>query len=264
MNGECIRTELSEATGFLTIILDRRDNDKNQINSAIVAELEGVLRPELDSPRVKGVVLMSAREKVFSTGADVEGQLVQLSSVEVERFSRHGKEVFGLLGSVPCPTVAAISGFALGGWLELALCCDFRIATKGARLGLPEINLGLIPGWGGTQRLPRLIGQPRALRLILSGEPLNAMQALECGLVDELTDGYAGLHAAAERLLARYKDKSRGALALAKRAVNDGLELSFQEGLELESELFGLAWNSPDRAEGIAALMERRRPRWPD
>jgi enoyl-CoA hydratase len=172
--------------------------------------------------------------------------------------------VFGLLGSVPCPTVAAISGFALGGGLELALCCDFRIATKGARLGLPEINLGLIPGWGGTQRLPRLIGQPRALRLILSGEPLNATQALECGLVDELVHDYAALHPAAEKLLARYQGKSRHALALAKRAVNEGGELSFAEGLELESELFGLAWNSPDRTEGIAALMEKRRARWPE
>jgi len=264
MNGECIRTELSGATGILTIILDRKDNEKNQINSALVAELEGVLRPELASPRAKGVVLMSAREKVFSTGADVEGQLAKLSSLEVERFSRHGKEVFALLSSVPYPTVAAISGFALGGGLELALCCDFRIATKGARLGLPEINLGLIPGWGGTQRLPRLIGKPRAMRLILSGELINAAQALEWGLVDELVERYADLPAAAEKVLVRYQGKSRRALALAKRAVNEGGELSFAEGLELESEMFGLAWNSPDRAEGIAALLEKRRPRWPE
>ena len=264
MNGECIRTELSETSGILTIILDRQDNEKNQINSALVAELESALRPELASPRAKGVILMSAREKVFSTGADVEGQLAQLNSPEVERFSRYGKEVFGLLCSVTCPTVAAISGFALGGGLELALCCDFRIATKGARLGLPEINLGLIPGWGGTQRLPRLIGRPRALRMILSGEPLNAAQALEWGLVDELAESFAELRPAAERLLARYQGKSRGALGLAKRAVIEGGQLPLAEGLELESELFGLAWNSPDRAEGIAALLEKRRPRWPE
>jgi enoyl-CoA hydratase len=264
MDLSCIRTELNEQTRILTITLDRRDNDKNQLNSALIEELQQVLAPELARPAYRGLILCSAREKVFSTGADVEGQMAGLSPVEAARFSRRGHEIFGLLPRLPYITVAAISGFALGGGLELCLCCDFRVATKGARLGLPEINLGVLPGWGGTQRLPRLIGKPRALRMILGGDPVNAAVALEWGLVDEVVETHSGLLQAAEKLLARYAGKSPRAIAAAKRAVYEGLELPLPAALDLESEVFGLAWGTADREEGVRALVEKRRPAWPE
>jgi enoyl-CoA hydratase len=247
----------------LTITLDRRDNEKNQFNSALIEDLQEVLAAELAHPQYRGLILRSSREKVFSTGADIEGQMVSIEPVAAAHFSRHGHGVFGLLNLLPYVTVAAISGFALGGGLEICLCCDFRIATKGVRLGLPEINLGVVPGWGGTQRLQRLIGRARALRMILSGDPVNAATALEYGLVDEVVESYDALHGAAQKLIARFAGKSARAVAAAKRAVYEGAELPLHAALHLESEIFGLAWSTPDRAEGVQALIEKRRPVWP-
>ncbi len=259
----CIRTEVDAQTRVLTITLDRRDNEKNQINSPLIEELQQVLIGELVRPQYRGLILRSSREKVFSTGADIEGQLAGIGPVEAARFSHHGREVFGLFSRLPYLTVAAVSGFALGGGVEICLCCDFRIAAKNARMGLPEINLGLLPGWGGTQRLPRLIGRPRALRMILSGDPINAATALEWGLVDEVVESYAELPAAAAKLLGRYAGKSARAVAAVKRAIYEGAELPLDAALNHESEIFGLAWSTDDRAEGIQALIEKRRPVWP-
>ena len=261
---EHIQTQFDENTRILTVTLNRRDNSKNQIHRDIVFELEDILKTQLLEPTLHGLILNSAHEKVFSTGADIEGVLSKLSATDATRFSRQGRAVFGFITQLPCPSVAAISGFALGGGLELALCCDFRIAAKNVRLGVPEINLGVLPGWGGTQRLPRLIGRSRALRMILSGDPVNAATALEWGLVDEVVDGYEDLHPAAVKLLGRFNNKSLRALEIARRAVNEGLSLPLPAALDLESELFGLAWSTPDREEGISAFMEKRRPKWPE
>ena len=257
-----IKRDLDEQTQILTLTLNRRDNDRNQINSGVIRALTSMLEPELIKSALSGVILISAREKVFSTGADIDGELKDLNTVEAARFSRFGKEVFALFTALSCPTVAALSGFVLGGGLELALCCDFRVATKNVRVGLPEINLGIIPGWGGTQRLPRLIGHARALRMILSGDPVNAATAREYGLVDELVDDHQALLPAAKKLLAKFNNKSRAAVAMAKRAVYDGAEMSLRSALALESELFGLSWSTPAREEGFSAYLERRRPNW--
>jgi enoyl-CoA hydratase len=264
MEFSCIRTEVDAQTRVLTLTLDRRDNEKNQIHSPLIEELQHVLIGEMLHPQYRGLILRSSREKVFTTGADVEHELAVIGPAEAARFSRHGREVFGLLPRLPYLTVAAISGFALGGGLELSLCCDFRIVTKGARIGLPEINLGLLPGWGGTQRLPRLIGQPRALRMILSGDPVNSATALEWGLVDEVVETYAELPTAAAKLLARYAGKPASAVAAVKRALYEGAELPLGAALNHESEIFGLTWSTPARAEGIQALIEKRRPVWPE
>ena len=254
----------NEAARILRVTLNRCDQPRNQIGSQMVRELRELLQPEVDQPRLRGVILDSAQEKVFSTGADVGGELRVMDPSEAARFAIAGREAFALFTKLPCASVAAISGFALGGGLELSLCCDFRIATSGARLGLPEINLGVIPGWGGTQRLPRLIGRPHALRMILTGDPIPAPTALEWGLVDEVVGSYSELIPAAERLLARFADKSRRAVAVARRAIHEGGDMPLAQGLSLESELFGLAWSTPDRIEGVTALLEKRRPAWPD
>ena len=157
----------------------------------------------------------------------------------------------------PVPTIAMMQGDAIAGGLELALHCDLRIATANARMGLPEINLGIIPGWGGTQLLPPVVGRSHALRMILSGEPVNAEAALAWGLVDEVVLTQADLLPAAEKLAAKFADKARGAFGKAKQAVYAG-------ETEHESTLFAIAWDSDERKEGIAALIGKRRPVWPE
>jgi enoyl-CoA hydratase/carnithine racemase len=259
-----LETSLDAQTQVLTLTLHRSDNDKNQLNVPFVAALEEAFLTARGTPGLKGLILLSAHDKVFSTGADVGGEMIGLDSAQAREFSRRGHDVFGLLTQLPCPTVACIAGFCLGGGLELALCCDFRLAAKNARMGLPEVNLGLIPGWGGTQRLPRLVGQSRALRMILSGEPANAEAALESGLVDEVVDQPGELPAAAARLLAKFGNKAAQTLCLAKRAVYGGAGKTLLEGLDQESSLFREAWDTPERSEGITAFLEKRRPRWPD
>ena len=259
-----LRTEFIEEQGILIVTIDRQDNDKNQIDSGMVKALLEVLYPEQVKPRARGLCLISGKEKVFSAGADIEGELKDLSPTEAALFSAAGGDVFAMLTKLSCPTIALLSGFTLGGGLELALCCDFRIAAKNARLGLPEINLGVIPGWGGTQRLPRLIGRSRALKMILTGDPVNTATAQDFGLVDEVVDGYADLIPAGEKLIKKLNGKSRGAIGLAKRAVYEGGNMALHDGLSLESEIFALAWGTADRVEGVAAYMEKRRPRWQD
>ncbi len=248
----------------LTLTIQRGDNDRNQINAGLVAALRHTLEPELASASLKGLILLSSREKVFSTGADIEAEFPALTPGTAVQFSREGRDVFGLLTRLPCPSIACLSGFTLGGGLELALCCDFRIAARNARMGLPEINLGLIPGWGGTQRLPRLIGRSRALRMILSGELVNAATALEYGLVEEVVETHAELLPAAQKMLSRYGDKSSRIMGMAKRAVYGGEDQPLAAGLDHESELFGQAWASPDREEGLNAYYGKRKPQWPE
>ncbi|MBN2080674.1 enoyl-CoA hydratase/isomerase family protein [bacterium] len=257
-----LKTVFDTESGILTIALDRQDSEKNSIDSGMIEALHEVLHAERVKPRARGLLLVSAHEKVFSTGADIEGELKDLNSLEASLFTAAGREVFSLLGRLTCPTVALISGFALGGGLELALSCDFRIGVKTARFGLPEINLGVIPGWGGTQRLPRLIGRSRALKMILTGDPINAATALEYGLIDELVESYTDLPAAGEQFLKKILQKSRSALALAKRAVHEGTAMSLEDGLTLESQIFSAAWGTADRVEGINAFIEKRRPDW--
>jgi enoyl-CoA hydratase/carnithine racemase len=257
-------SSLDARTHTLTLTLARSDNGKNQLNVPFVAAIEEALLAAKQQTDLKGLILRSTHDKVFSTGADVGGEMVGLDSAQAREFSRRGHDVFGLLTQLPCPTVACIGGFCLGGGCELALCCDFRIAAKNIRIGLPEVNLGLIPGWGGTQRLPRLIGQSRALKMILSGEPANAEQALAWGLVDEIVETPDDLPAAAAKLLARFGGKAACTLKLAKKAVYDGAGKTLLEGLEQESALFRAAWDTEERAEGIDAFLGKRRPSWQD
>ncbi|MCC7476957.1 enoyl-CoA hydratase/isomerase family protein [bacterium] len=259
-----LKVERSADGRLLTLTMLSDANERNLLRQGLVAALRQTLEPELSSSRLKGLILMSGREKVFSTGADIDNEFPHLTAGTAVQFSREGRDVFGLLSRLPCPSIACIAGFALGGGLELALCCDFRIAARNARLGLPEINLGLIPGWGGTQRLPRLIGRSRALRMILSGEPVNAATALEYGLVEEVVETHCDLLPAAQKMLSRYSDKSSRIMALAKRAIYGGEDQPLAAGLDHESELFGQAWATPDREEGVEAFYAKRKAQWPE
>jgi enoyl-CoA hydratase/carnithine racemase len=241
--------------GVAALTIRRLDNERNQINPELIDHLEDALKSATQLvPRA--LILSSGYEKLFSTGADVES-LGQRNAQDALDFSHRGKAVFGMFQQLPAVTICCLNGFVLGGGLELALHCDLRIATANARMGLPEINLGIIPGWNGTQLLPRLIGRSRALRMICSGEPVNAETALAWGLVDEVVPTQADLLPAAEKLAGKFADKARGALGKAKAAIHFG-------ETEQESTLFAMAWDSDERKEGIAALIGKRRPVWPE
>ena len=257
------RQELDSDTGVMTLTMERPDNNRNQINTILLEQLRDILMPELSYPRLRGMVIISGYEKVFSTGADIDGDLGLVGDAGAHRFVKLGSDVFQMLNSLRCMTVSCIAGFALGGGLELAQATDFRISTANARLGQPEINLGMIPGRGGTQRLPRLIGPQRARWMMYSGEPITGKTGQEWGLIDEVVESYGELLPAAQKMLAKLLTKSSRALAAAKRAMNVGTEMSLRDGLDYEVEVFSNCWSTPDRKEGFAAHFEKRKPVWP-
>jgi len=200
------------------------------------------------------VIITGAGEKAFVAGADIK-EFPELKRVAGETLCLNGQAVFQKIADLKQPVIAAIDGFALGGGLELALACDFRIATPKSQFGLPEVKLGIIPGYGGTQRLPRLIGSGKAKQLIYSGEFLTADDAYRIGLVEEIAE--SALEKAKEWA---QKILKRGPLAVqaAKQAINQGLETSLQLGLELEARLFGEICETEDKNEGVKAFLERR------
>jgi enoyl-CoA hydratase len=199
-----------------------------------------------------------AGEKAFVAGADI-AELEKLSGAEARAFALRGQQVFRLLETAGKPSVAAVNGFALGGGLELAMACTVRFAAENARLGQPEVKLGIVPGYGGTQRLPRLIGRGRALELLLSGEPVTAAEAHRTGLVNAVVPqpellGYS------RAWLAKVMANGPVAVALAMEAVDAGLNTGLEEGLRLEATAFGLSAGTEDRREGTRAFLEKRRP----
>ncbi|MEP0815014.1 MAG: enoyl-CoA hydratase/isomerase family protein [bacterium] len=252
------KVRMDSDCGILTLTIDKEGDKYNTFGPDLVGCLKALLESYYENETIRALILTGSG-KVFSTGADIRGQFPSLDPHGARHFSYIGQRVFQMFEAAPFITCAAINGFALGGGLEIAMACDFRTASTRARLGLPEINLGVMPGWGGTQRLPRLVGRQKALEMILSGEPVTPQEAKELGLVcrvfepEELLPGTM-------KFLAQFTKKSRTAIAVAKRAVVRGLTLSIDDGLDLESELFGLLWASPDREEGVRAFMENRKP----
>jgi enoyl-CoA hydratase len=239
-----------------TIVVNRPDK-RNALNAVVRREIVEALDALRDDDAVRVVVLTGAGDKAFVAGADV-GEFADRSANE-QRATMEGRRVFDEIATFPKPTIAMINGFALGGGCELALACDIRIAARSARLGQPEIKLGILPGGGGTQRLPRLIGFGRALRLILTGDMIGAEEAERIGLVDLLCDD-AQLKACTLEMARSIAAHSPLALRLAKTAVRSALETPLASGLQLERELFITAFSSEDRAEGVRAFLEKRSP----
>jgi enoyl-CoA hydratase len=228
----------------------------NALSFELLHDLAAALDTVADSD-ARAVLITGAGERAFCAGADIT-ELIGRSLHASREGAAFGQAIFSKLAALPIPSIALINGFAFGGGLELALACDFRIAAPGSRLGLPEIKLGLIPGYGGTQRLPRLIGEARALELILTGRTVTAEEALAIGLVNRLADGdliEAGTDFA--RTMTGY---SLRALGLARDAVRRGLQTSLREGLAIEADLNTLAFQTADAAEGMAAFLEKRKP----
>lgn len=254
MSHETLRIETTDRVATITI---DRPEKRNALNGAVRRELIDALDALARDDSVRVVVLTGAGEKAFVAGADI-GEFAERTPIE-QRAAMEGRRVFDVLAEHPKPTIASINGFALGGGCELALACDLRIAARSARLGQPEVNLGILPGGGGTQRLPRLVGLGRAMRLILTGDLIGAEEAERIGLVDLVVDDDR-LRDQTMELAARIARHSPVALKLIKQAVRAAAEMPLAAGLALERELFVTAFASEDRTEGVAAFLEKRTP----
>lgn len=237
--------------------IDRQDK-LNALNAEVVAELGEVFASLREDEDVRGVVLTGAGEKAFVAGADI-GELARMDAISGVRVSREGQVVFRAIERFPKPVLAAVGGYALGGGCELALACHLRIASRNARFGLPEVGLGIIPGYGGTVRLSRLIGLGRAVELTLTGELLDADRALAIGLVTAVVERDALLDES-KALMRKITKNGPVAVRLALESVYHALDVATAEALELESSLFGLLASTEDMREGMAAFMEKRSP----
>ncbi len=246
--------QVENRVGTITI---QRPKVLNALNLGTLLELETLLEEVVRDDEVRVVVVTGAGEKAFVAGADIT-ELAALSPLEASEYARWGQRILSRLEGLGKPSIAAINGFALGGGLELAMACTFRIAADHAKMGLPEITLGLIPGFGGTQRLPRLIGPGRALEIILTGEMVSAERAAEIGLVHRVVPA-AELRAAVARWAGKLCRFSSATLGLAESAVRQGSEMPFEEALAFEAAQFGVAVSTEDSTEGMAAFVEKRK-----
>jgi enoyl-CoA hydratase len=251
---------LRERRGAVEILTLNRPDKRNALNTALRTALIAALDELAGDVGVRVIVLTGAGDRAFVAGADVTEFTGR--DVAAQAASMQARRVYDVVAASERPLVAAINGACLGGGLELALACDIRIASTTARFGQPEVNLGLIPGGGATQRLPRVVGLGAALRLILTGEPVDAAEALRMGLVEEVTEPEDCL----ERAIAvaeRIARNSPVAVAAARRATRAALGLPLAAGLDLERAAFLAAFAAEDRAEGIAAFLEKRQPVFP-
>ena len=251
--------KLARRDEFAVITLDRPEA-LNALSFAIVDEI-GAAIDEAAAWPVRALIVTGAGEKAFCAGADIK-ELRGRDLLAQKRGAERGQAVFAKLDAHPVPSVAAINGYAFGGGLELAMACTFRVAAPGAKMGLPEIKLGLIPGYGGTQRLPRLVGEARALDMIMTGRTLAAEEAERIGLVNKIVEG--DVLEAAIAFARGFTGYSLPALRFARDAVRRALDLPLHEGLKVEADLSTIAFRMGDAEEGMAAFAEKRKPEFKD
>jgi enoyl-CoA hydratase len=242
-----------------TLTIDR-PKALNALNQATLAEILRALQDAGSDPAVQGVIVTGAGDKAFVAGADIT-EIASVSALEAQAFTRHGQAVFDHVETLGKPVIAAVNGYALGGGCELAMACTLRVASENAAFGQPEVKLGVMPGFGGTQRLPRLVGKGRAMQIILTAANIDAREAHRIGLVNEVVEP-ARLMARAEELLLQIIANAPLAVRLSIEAVNHGLEAGQAQGLALESASFALCASSEDKREGTTAFLERRRPQF--
>jgi enoyl-CoA hydratase len=251
--------ELSRVEEFALITLNR-PKALNALSFAILDDLDRAL-DEVAAGDARALFITGAGDKAFCAGADI-GELGKRTLMDKKRGAEHGQATFAKLERLPLPSVAIVNGYAFGGGLELALACTFRLATPNAKLGLPEITLGLIPGYGGTQRLPRVVGEARALEMILTGKAIDAPTALAWGLVSRVVEGDALAQGVA---FARdFSGHSLPVLGFAREAVTRALSTTLAEGMKIEADLSTLAFQTEDAAEGTAAFLAKRKPAFKD
>jgi enoyl-CoA hydratase/carnithine racemase len=249
-------TLLSEQRDGLGIITISRPEKLNALNQKVMKELHACFEQLRDNDAVRVVILTGAGEKAFVAGADISELAVQ-TPVGGKAMSLAGQRALDLIEDFGKPVIAAVNGYALGGGCELAMACTLRIASENARFGQPEVKLGIIPGYGGTQRLPRLVGKGRALELILTGDPVSAQEAYRIGLVNQVVP-QQDLLTAAETLARKIMANGPLAVRFAMEAVNHGTEMTEAEGQFLEATLFGLCCTTEDKNEGTRAFLEKR------
>jgi enoyl-CoA hydratase len=251
---------LYEKKGAIAYVTLNRPKVLNALNQQTWKELSTVFEDARDDPEIQGVILTGAGDKAFIAGADI-GELAHVTAVEAEQSSSYGQAVLDLIENLGKPVIAAVNGYALGGGCETAMACTIRVAAEQAKFGQPEVTLGLIPGGGGTQRLPRLVGKGRALQLILSGGMIDAQEAHRIGLVNEVVPA-GDLLTRAEAILKQIFANAPIAVKFSLEAVNRGLETTLAEGLSLEASLFGLCAGTGDKAEGTSAFLAKRAPQF--
>ena len=246
-----------DANGIALITLNRPEK-LNALSGAVIAELREAFQQVESDSAIRAAILTGAGEKAFVAGADIN-ELAALTPLEARAFARRGQQVFRMLETSSKPSVAAMNGFALGGGLELAMACTVRFASENAKMGQPEVKLGIIPGYGGTQRLPRLVGRGRALELLLAGDPIPAADAHRIGLVNAVVP-QAELLNFSRAWLGKVLANAPVALALVLETVDAGLDAGLEEGLRFEAAAFAVSAATDDCREGTRAFLEKRKP----
>jgi len=249
-----------EKTGAVATVTVNRPKVLNALNTPTWTDLRTAFEDARDDDSVRGVILTGAGDKAFIAGADIS-ELAHATALEAEESSRFGQKVLDLIENLGKPVIAAVNGFALGGGCETAMACTIRIAVESAKFGQPEVKLGLLPGGGGTQRLPRLVGKGPALQIILSGGMISAAEAYRIGLVNEVVPA-ANLIGRAEEILKQIAANAPVSMRLSLEAVNKGMDTSQSEGFALEASYFGLCAATEDKKEGTSAFLEKRVPQF--
>ncbi len=251
--------ELRLESDLAILTLDRQDK-LNALSFELLREIASAFDNAASWP-IRALLIRGAGTRAFCAGADID-ELRHRSLAEQKRGTEFGQAVFARLDNFPVPSIALINGFAFGGGLELAMACTFRLASANAKMGLPEIRLGLIPGYGGTQRLPRLIGEARALELIMTGRTVSAVEAAAIGLVNRVVE--TDLLDAGRAFAGEFSAFGLPALSFARSAVSRALDLPLLQGLKVEADLSTLAYCTRDAEEGMAAFVEKRKPEFRD
>ncbi len=248
---------LYEVNDSIARITLNRPDKLNALNWQTMQEIQSAVSSAMEDENVKGVILTGAGPKAFAAGADI-AELAERGAVEAKEFAMRSQEVLRTLEYASKPVIAAVNGFALGGGCELAMACHMRWASENAKFGQPEVNLGIIPGNGGTQRLPRLVGKGRAIELTISGRMIDAAEAERIGLVNHVAP-QEELISTCEKFLQTVFQKGPIAVKLCLEAVNHGMDMTLEEGVNLEASLFGLAFSTEDMKVGTKAFLEKRK-----
>jgi enoyl-CoA hydratase/carnithine racemase len=255
-----LQNVLYDKKGPIAYVTLNRPKVLNALSQAVFSELKVVFEDARDDASVRGVILTGSGDKAFAAGADIV-EMSTSTGVQAEESTRHAQAVTELIENLGKPVIATVNGFALGGGCELAMACTIRIASENAKFGQPEVKLGIMPGAGGTQRLPRLIGKGRALQLILTGEIINVQEAYRIGLVNEVVP-LANLIPRAEAILNQINSNAPLGVRFSIDAVNKGMDGSVSEGLLIEASLFGICAGSEDKKEGTTAFLAKRAPQF--
>lgn len=251
--------EVKIEKGIATITINR-PKALNALNTETLEELKNVLEVLQNDDGVKVIVITGAGEKAFVAGADIS-EMKDMSVFDAKKFAELGQKVFRKIELMKKPVIAAVNGYALGGGCELALACDIRIASRNAKFGQPEVGLGIIPGFGGTQRLPRIVGVSKAKELIYTGDMIDAEEALRIGLISKVVEQDKLLEEA-YGIAKKIMSKGLVAVSLAKEAINKSLEVDIDSGMEYEANAFALCFGTQDQKEGMAAFLEKRAPKF--